>query len=44
MYYIVITINSFLTYEYVSYNELQDLIKNNVKFNHVFNDTLLYFK
>lgn len=39
MYYIAITMNN----KYVSYNELQELIKNNVKFNHVFNNGLLYF-
>ena len=35
IYYISI-LDNIITYRYVSYNELQDLIKNNVKFGYVY--------
>lgn len=44
MFYIVISINNILTYKYASYNELQNLTKNNVKWYHIYNNGLLYFK
>lgn len=44
MYYIAISINNIITYKYVSHNELQSLMQDNVQFNHVFNNGLLYFK
>jgi len=44
MYYIAIVENIFIKYRRVSYNELKELENNNVKFWHVFNPGLLYFK